>query len=82
MKMRNATAPTSGKIASMASMFQDGGGGSSNRGGEQQGGLVVVGRKQEVVASTRHSFPGTYRTPAPTGLAPPEKKVGGELKNF
>ena len=73
--MRHATAPASAKIASMASMFQDGGGGS-NRGGEQ-GGMVVVGRKQEVVASARHSFPGTYRTPAPTGLAPPEKKVGG-----
>ena len=74
--MRHATAPASAKIASMASMFQDGGGGP-NRGGEQ-GGMVVVGRKQEVVASARHSFPGTYRTPAPTGLAPPEKKVGGE----
>ena len=67
--MRHATAPASAKIASMASMFQDGGGGSSR----EQG--LVVGRKQEVVASARHSFPGTYRTPAPTGLAPPEKKV-------
>ena len=35
----------------------------------------------QVVASARHSFPGTYRTPAPTGLAPPEKKVGWELKH-
>ena len=70
--MRHATAPASAKIASMASMFQDGGGGSSSR----EGGGLVVGRKQEVVASARHSFPGTYRTPAPTGLAPPEKKVG------
>ena len=76
MKMRHATAPASGKIASMASMFQDGGGGPNR--GVEQGGMVVVGRKQEVVASARHSFPGTYRTPAPTGLAPPEKKVGGE----
>ena len=70
--MRHATAPASGKIASMASMFQDGGGGGGSS--REQG--LVVGRKQEVVASTRHSFPGTYRTPAPTGLAPPEKKVG------
>ena len=68
--MRHATAPASAKIASMASMFQDGGGGSSRDPG------LVVGRKQEAVASARHSFPGTYRTPAPTGLAPPEKKVG------
>ena len=77
--MRHATAPASAKIASMASMFQDGGGGSNR--GVEQGGMVVVGRKQEVVASARHSFPGTYRTPAPTGLAPPEKKVGGEKRN-
>ena len=33
----------------------------------------------QVVAAARHSFPGTYRTPVPTGLAQPEKKVANNL---
>merc|ERR1719318_1564396 len=62
--MRHATAPPTGKIASMASRFQE-------------GGMKVEAREvaRKEAPSTRHSFPGTYRSPAPTGLAAQEKKV-------
>ena len=83
--MRHATAPSSGKIASIASVFQEGGGREPGLGGRKEG--VGQGRKEGVGqgrkegvgqgASTRHSFPGTYRTPAPTGLGGGEKKVRG-----
>ena len=68
--MRHAVPPTTGKIASMASRFQDGGGREKEVGGS-------LGRKQEVGGSGRHSYPGTYKTPAPTGLGGHETKVMG-----
>ena len=63
-RMRHATAPPTGKIASMASRFQE-------------GGMKVEAREvaRKEAPSTRHSFPGTCRSPAPTGLAAQEKKV-------